>query len=90
MNLVNYLNNMSDKRGIGLVCQFVISGLSVYAGTIYPPHWIAKKTIIDYFPSVIPFAVVVTMVVALIFVRETKVVYPDELECFDESNGETE
>jgi len=78
MNIIQYFNNMTEKRFIGLICQFGMMAMSIYAGTLYPPTWVLTKTIQDYVPSLLPFAFIVTIVIFLIFTKETHVMYFDE------------
>ena len=90
MNIYSYLENtmVNSYRIKGLACQFVIFLLSVYAGTIYPPSWIAKKHIADYIPSVLPFAIIITIILYLIFLRESKTLYIDEIVFTEPSESE--
>jgi hypothetical protein len=90
MNFVTYLDRMSPKRCIGLLCQLIIILLAVYAGTIYPPDYISNRAIIDYIPSVIPFALILTISIFLMFIKEMRVLYPDELELVDDAPNEAQ
>jgi len=75
---------VGSYRFLGLLCQLVIVLLCIYAGTIYPPLWVSKKSIQDYVPSVFPFAVIVTIAIYLIVAKEKRIYYEDEVEDADE------